>query len=169
MGAVQVNVSDPFRHSLIGLAPLIFGSIAVLVIGQWGLNLGQIGEALIVGDLEMTWWAITDTLILPDVWLWLYFIFAISNAMLPSASDRESWLSVFIYLTIAFVLAIGFGVNPSLPPDIQMFVLTGLTYLLSAFAITVAVDILFIVFIYLVETSLSWILRRHVQYNRKFR
>ena len=46
MGAVQVEVSDPFRHSLIGLAPLIFGSVAILLIGLVRLELGQVAAAL---------------------------------------------------------------------------------------------------------------------------
>lgn len=165
MGAVQVDVADPFRHSLIGLAPLIFGSVAVLLIGQEWLELGRVGQALTTGDLELMWQAIAKTVAVPDVWLWLYLIFAISNAMLPSASDREAWRTVLIYLGGALVLAIGFGLNPTLPPWLQDFVLTILTYLLSAFVITIAVDILFVIFIFFFENALSWILGRQVQYK----
>jgi len=49
LGSVQVDVADPFRHSLIGLAPLIFGSLAVLIIGQGRLDLGRLGLALSSG------------------------------------------------------------------------------------------------------------------------
>ena len=166
MGAVQVDVADPFRHSLIGLAPLIFGSLAVLIIGQGRLELGRIGLALISGDLEMIWQAMADTLAVPDVWVWLYLVFAISNAMLPSASDRESWRTVLIYLGLALILAIGLGLNPTVSTQLQEFSLSILTFLLSAFTITIAVDLFFIILILFVETAISWLLGKQIQYNR---
>lgn len=165
MGAVQVDVSDPFRHSLIGLAPLLFGSGAVLFIGYGWLNLGQIGQVLVSGNLPLIWQAVRDLLALPDIWLWLYLVFAISNAMLPSASDREAWRTVLIYLGLTLVIAVGLGINPTFPPAFQDFVLTGVAYLLSAFVITIAVDLLFILFIFFTETVLSLIRGRWVQYN----
>ncbi len=166
MGSLQVDVADPFRHSLIGLAPLIFGSIAVLIIGQGRLELGQLGLALSSGDLEVIGSAVVKTLVVPDVWLWLYLLFAISNAMLPSPSDRQAWWSVFIYLGLALFLAIGFGLNPILSPQFQEFGLVVITHLLYAFLITIAVDIFFILIIILIETTFAWILGRRVQYNR---
>ena len=165
MGAVQVEVTDPFRHSLIGLAPLVFGSIVVLLIGQGRLALGELGLALNSGDLEIIWQAIAKTLAIPDVWLWLYLIFAISNAMLPSASDREAWWSVLIYLGLALFLAIGLGLNPSLSPQTQEFGLTIIANLLYAFLITIAVDVFFILVIIFIEAIFAWVLGRQVQYN----
>jgi hypothetical protein len=105
-------------------------------------------------------------LAVPDVWIWLYLIFAISNAMLPSASDREAWRTVLIYLGLILALAIGFGFIPTFSKNLQDLGLTLLTYLLSAFVITIAVDIFFIVVIFFVEISFGWILGRRVQYNR---
>jgi hypothetical protein len=166
MGSVQVELGDPFRHSLIGLAPLIFGSIAVLLIGQGQLELDRLGEAFNSGNLEIIGQAITQLLLVPDVWLWVYLIFAISNAMLPSASDRESWRTVLIYLALALALTIGLGVNPSVPPTLQNFGLTIITYLFSAFIITITVDLFFFVLIAFTETVVTWMLGRRVQYNR---
>ena len=165
MGAVQVDLADPFRHSLIGLAPLVFGSIAVLIIGQGRLELSQLGLALGSGDLEEIGLAVGRTLTVPDVWLWLYLLFAVANAMLPSASDRESWRTVLLYLFLALGLAIGMGLNPAISPQFQDFGLTIVARLVSAFTITIAVDIFFIIVIFLAETSLSWVVGRRVQYN----
>jgi hypothetical protein len=166
MGAVQVELSDPFRHSLIGLAPLIFGSIVVLLIGQGRLELGRLGEALGSGDLEVIGPAMAQLLLVPDVLLWFYLIFAISNAMLPSASDRESWRTVFIYLILALALTIGLGLNPNVPVELQSFGLAVIAYLLSAFVITIVVDLFFILLIAFTETIFAWMLGRRVQYNR---
>ena len=166
MGAVQVEVSDPFRHSIIGLAPLIFGSVAVLIIGYGWLALEQLGLALVSGDIQLIWQALVATLSIPDVWLGVYLVFAISNAMLPSASDRESWRTVVIYLALALFLVVGLGFNPNIPSMLQEFVLTVLAYLLSAFVITIAVDLFCIALILLVEITIGLLLGRKVQYNR---
>lgn len=165
MGAVQVYVNDPFRHSLIGLAPLIFGSIAVLLIGYGWLKLEQIGLALVSGNLDQFWRAITVTLSVPDVWLWFYLVFAISNAMLPSASDREAWRSALMYLGLMIVLALGLGFNPTIPDPLQQFVISVLFYLLSAFVITIAVDALVILLLFAIESLLGLVLGRRVQYG----
>lgn len=166
MGSVQVELSDPFRHSLIGLAPLIFGTLAVLLIGQGLLNLGRLGTAFNSGDVEQIIEAVARLLLVPDVWLWLYLIFAISNAMLPSASDRESWRTVLIYLGLTLGLALGLGLNPTMPLELQNFGLTLMAYLLSAFVITIVIDIFFILLIAGAETVFTWMLGRQVQYNR---
>ncbi|NJN92714.1 MAG: hypothetical protein HC875_00825 [Anaerolineales bacterium] len=166
MGSVQVELSDPFRHSLIGLAPLIFGTLAVLLIGQGLLNLGQLGAAFNSGDVEQIITAVARLLLIPDVWLWLYLIFAISNAMLPSASDRESWRTVLIYLGLTLGVALGLGLNPSMPLEMQNFGSNLMAYLLSAFVITLVIDIFFILLIACTETVFTWMLGRQVQYNR---
>ncbi len=167
MGALQVVVTDPFRHSLIGVAPLIFGSVAVLLIGQGRLELGQLGLALSSGSLAQIGDAVAHLLATPDVWLWLYLLFVISNAMMPSASDREGWRAVLIYLGLALFLAIGLGLNPTVPRSIQEFILRVISYLLSAFVITIAVDLFFIVLILVIETLFSWLLGRRVEYNHR--
>ncbi len=166
MGAVQIDVTDPFRHSVIGVAPLVFGSVAVLLIGYGWLELDQFGGALLKGDLREFWQVIEKTAAIPDVWLGFYLMFVISNAMLPSASDRESWQTVFIYLGLAFVLAVGLGLNPSLPIGVQQFGLDLLVYLLAAFVITIALDLLVVLIILLLETALGLLLGRRVQYSR---
>lgn len=166
MGSLQVEVADPFRHSIIGLAPLIFGSIAVLLVGQGQLELDQVGRAINSGDLAVIGQALARTLAVPDVWLWVYLLFAISNAMLPSPSDRQAWLSVALYLGLALLLAIGLGFNPAFSPRMQAFALAIIRHLLYAFVITIAVDIFFIILIFLIEKIFALVLGRQVQYNR---
>ncbi|RME99978.1 MAG: hypothetical protein D6768_13880 [Chloroflexi bacterium] len=166
MGAVQVEVSDPFRHAIIGVAPLIFGSVAVLLIGYGWLGLERVGAALLDGYLDEIWRELVSLLAVPDVWLWFYLIFAISNAMLPSASDREAWRTVVIYLALALLLALGLGVNPRIPAALQDVGLTIITYLLVAFTITIVVDLIVIVLLFLLETVAGLLLGRRVNYGR---
>jgi hypothetical protein len=166
MGAVQVEVSDPFRHSIIGVAPLIFGSVAILLIGQFQLALDQLGQALLSGDLTTLAHALAQTLAMPDVWLWLYLVFAISNAMLPSSSDRESWYTVLIYLGLTLALALGLGFNPGIAPQLQEIGQAIITYLLLAFMMTIAVDLFFILIIAGIELIFAQMAGRQVRYTR---
>jgi hypothetical protein len=73
---------------------------------------------------------------------------------------------VLLYLSGALVLAVGLGLNPTFSPELQTFALTVLTYLLSAFVITIAVDLFFILIIFILEIVLSRILGQQLQYNR---
>ena len=166
MGAVEVLVSDPFRHSLIGLAPLLTGSAAVLLIGYGWLGLGEIGQALLRGSLPRLAEALEKTMAVPDVWVWLYLVFAISNAMLPSASDREAWLTVFIYFLLVLALVVGLKLVPTVPESLQEVGLTMLTYLLVAFTLTLVIDGLVILVLFIIELMFAVLFGRRVMYGR---
>jgi hypothetical protein len=58
------------------------------------------------------------------------------------------------------------GLNPTVTPELQNFGLAIITYLLSAFVITITVDLFFILLIAFTETLFTWMLGRRVQYNR---
>jgi hypothetical protein len=96
--------------------------------------------------------------------LWLYLIFAISNAMLPSASDRESWWSVVLYLCLGLILVIWLDITPTFSSGVQSFGVGVLTSLFSAFIITLAVDCLFIILLFVLENMLGFLLGRRIQY-----
>jgi hypothetical protein len=61
---------------------------------------------------------------------------------------------------------VGLRLTPTLAPEFQEVGLTILSYLLSAFVITIAVDIFFMLIIFVIETFLGMILGRQLQYRR---
>lgn len=166
LGSVRVGNVDPVRSSLIGLAPLLGGSAVILLIGYLMLHVDEVAMTMISGGGAGIVEGLEQLAQAGDLGLWLYLIFAISNAMLPSASDRESWWSVLIYLGIALFLAIGLGLNPTISPELQDFGLAIISGLLYAYLITIFVDLFFIIAIFLIETFFAWVLGRQVQYNR---
>jgi hypothetical protein len=91
-GYVETEVSDPLRASLIGVAPLVAGTVVCLVVAAEILGLGPAGERLVAADGYGALQAAIASLNRPDALVWLYLCFAISNTMLPSASDRQAWL-----------------------------------------------------------------------------
>jgi hypothetical protein len=172
MGSVKVGRTDPFRGSLIGLAPLISGSLAILIIGQLILGLGDLGEVLLNRQWGKVWGSLLAHLQAPDFWLWLYFIFAISNAMLPSETDREPWRPVLLFMCLAVIFFYltgwvhqDFGeLSRAVPEVLATASLTSASYLAYAFSLTVLVDAIFIAVIAVLETLVSRLTGKRVEY-----
>jgi len=156
-GSVQIGPADPLRHSLIGLAPLLAGSTAVLLCARYGLQLAPLSS-------PASWDELLAHLGAPDAPLWLYLIFAISNAMLPSKSDRQPWGPVMLFSAAIALLLLVTGVAAQIPPEITRGVLHGVSYLAYAFSLTVVVDLLAALLIVALENVAGVLLRRRVQY-----
>jgi hypothetical protein len=143
LGSVMVKPVDPLRNSLVGLAPLLGGTAVVLLIGDWVLRLGEVGEALLGGRWEGLWRAVERSVHIPDFWLWLYFLFTVANAMMPSESDREPWPPVLIFLVLVSLLSIASGQIPRVAPELAGGVVAALSFLAYAFTLAVGVDLVF--------------------------
>ncbi|MEJ2209734.1 MAG: hypothetical protein P8129_11945 [Anaerolineae bacterium] len=156
LGSVRVGKVDPVRASLIGLAPLLGASAAILLIGNLVLGLDELAASLSGGGMEELWAAVQQVMRVPDAWLWLYLIFAISNAMLPSESDMSTVRPILIFLGIATAVYLVVAGVPSIPPGVREAVNAIAGYLASAFGLTLAVDALFI----LIVGLLLWSTRR---------
>jgi hypothetical protein len=143
LGSVQVGKVDPVRASLIGLAPLLSGSAAILLIGNLVLGVSEIATALSGQGVEGVLAGLGQVVRVADFWLWLYLIFAVSNAMLPSESDMASVRPVLIFLGIvAAVVVVIVGV-PAIPRGAVDLVKGAAGYLASAFGLTLAADLVF--------------------------
>ncbi len=163
-GAVSVAKTDPLRGSLIGLAPLLTGSALILLIAYlvFGLTVPQgLAINLPIQDILTTLW---DHFSVPNFWLWVYLIFSISNAMLPSETDRQAWFSLALYCGVAVVILYGLGIVQQVPSQISAWLLSGLNHLSFAFLATIVVDAAFIVLIYVVERVVMLIVGRKVEY-----
>nr|MBC7244933.1 hypothetical protein [Chloroflexota bacterium] len=160
LGAVKIRRTDPFRESVIGLAPLVSGSIAILLLAHWQFGV----EAVPVLRPETVVHALASALQRPDALLWLYLIFSISNAMMPSESDRQAWLSVLLFLGLVAASVYVSGVTVRVPEALKHWVLTGVTYLAFAFGLALAVDIPVACVLLLVEEVGEAILHRRVEY-----
>ncbi len=164
LGAVHIARSDPFRESLVGLAPLLAGSGVVLLIGPLVFDLRTLSQSFVLGDAGWFLELILSFVKVPDFWIWLYLIFAVSNAMLPSESDRRAWLPLVIFLgSIAAVMAI-VGWTPEMPPHIVDRVVGAVQYLDTAFLITLAIDLVFAILVFGTEKLLNFVTGNRVKY-----
>jgi hypothetical protein len=164
LGAIQVARADPLRSSLIGLAPLVSGSLLVTLIGAH-LQLGLLGDALASGRWELVWDGLLHSMSLPDFWLWVYLLFAIANRMLPSPADREPWRPVLIFLALLAALVLAAGWTPRLTPQAGNTLLDVVGFLIYAFTLTVVIDVLMMLFIALVESIAVVVRQERVPYS----
>lgn len=144
LGSVRVGKVDPFRASMIGVAPLLSGSAVILLIGYLVLGVGDLADAAGQSGLEGLLDGLELLVRVPDLWLWLYLIFAISNAMLPSESDMDTVRPVLIFLGIVTAVVVVVTGVRSIPPQVVDSVSAVAGYLASSFGLTLAVDAVFL-------------------------
>lgn len=165
LGYVETEPVDFVREAVIGAAPLLFGAAAIVTVGYSRLGVGPVGAALAQGDLLGMARALRAMVDLPDFWLWLYLIFTISNAMLPSASDRRGWwrLLAVLGVVIAGLFYLGFGsvVIETLAGPLD----TATRALAAAFAITVGLDLCLMPVLWLLERLISRLTGFKVEYE----
>lgn len=159
LGSIRVGKVDPVRSSLIGLAPLLGASAVILLIGNLILGVDELAQSIANGGPEGLWAALQQAAQVPDFWLWLYLIFGISNAMLPSESDMSAVRPVLIFLGIAAAIFLVVAGVPSIPAGVREVVDAVAGYLASAFGLTLAVDAVFVLIIALLLWATRWLQR----------
>jgi len=164
LGFVPVEKTDAVRASLIGLAPLCAGSGGILLIGYWVFGIGTMGTALAAGDWGSLVSGLLQALHAPDAWLWAYVIFAINNTMLPSRADRQAWTPVLLFVLLIGILTWVVGLGPSLVVRLANPVGTALRWLALMCAFSLAVDLPFVLLIWLGERMLERVKSAKVEY-----
>ena len=165
LGSVMVEQVDPIRSSLIGVAPLVFGCGAVLLIGYRVFGLSEMGSVLLAGDFQAIVATASRLFQTPDAWLWLYLTFAISNTMLPSASDRETWPSVILFV-VGVVALVLLANQTAILQALALPLGAAINWLTAAFVITLAIDLPVAVLLGLLEWGTGSITGRRVHYSK---
>jgi hypothetical protein len=163
MGAVVMDRPDFIRALFIGLAPLITGCVAVVLIGHRVFDVGRVIEAATAGDSASLVEAVRVAYGVNDAWIWLYLIFAISNAMLPSESDRESLMPVVAFIALGLAVIVAAGWSSMLLANLAQPIEATLSLLLIAFGITVFVDTGFVGLIALLKLVLGAVTQRRLE------
>lgn len=163
-GFVEIADAGRIRSALIGIAPLIFGTVCLLLLSNFIVDLEDLFNAVFQADWSSLWKHIWGVIRLPDALLWLYVSFAISNAMLPSGSDRASFLPGMIGIAAVFVAA-------SLIWDLTLVIewlnswgMQAARYLALAFTFTLMIDLSLVIPIWLAEWSIARLTGLSVQY-----
>jgi len=156
----------PIRESLIGSAPLVAGTAVILLIAFRVFNVSALAVAIETGDSERLTDAMSVLFGTSDFLVWLYLLFAISNAMMPSASDRRAW-PAFAAIMVAFALVLFLlGLQDDLITSLAGPATTVFGYLGLAYTLTIGVDLVFMLFIYVLEQIVSRIKGVELVYGR---
>ena len=155
----------PIRESLIGSAPLITGTVVILLIAFQVFDVTSLAQAAETGDIESLGRAITQLFETNDFLFWLYLIFAISNAMMPSSSDRRAWPAFAVIMIAAALLLYLLGLADVIVAELAGPVATVFGYLGLAFSLTIGVDLFVIMAIALLEWMISRIRGVEVVYG----
>ncbi len=145
----------PIRESLIGGAPLIAGTAVILLISFYVFDITSLGVALQSGDFEVLSYALEDLFKVRFILLWVYLLFAIGNAMLPSPSDRRAWPAFLLLMAaLALILVLLGWADPVVDrlagPAARVF-----GYLGIAFSVVIGVDLFFMLIIWIAEYLIS--------------
>ena len=165
LGYVEILSTDAVRTSLIGAAPLIFGTLALVVIGLYVFDADALMGALSQGRIETFGQQLFATIAAADALIWFFLIFSIANSMMPSPSDTQSWPPVLGFLAFVVVVILVFGgadLIRFLTPTVQFLT----RWLAVAFALTAFVDVLVIVFLWLLMRLLERVSGRSVEFRR---
>ncbi len=151
LGSVAVQRGGVWLDSLVGMAPLILGSIVLGFLSHRVFNAYQITDAIVAGQIGFGMDLLIQALSQTDSALWIYFIFVIGNAMMPSITDRQPLKPLILYLSLATVIYLFIGL-PLGPIQAFFEILSQpLADLSSAFIFISLLDIIVVVFLLIVE------------------
>ena len=146
---------DPIRESLIGGAPMIVGTIVILLISLHIFDVTNLAAAVQSGQVEAVSFALSEFFDTPFVLIWVYLIFAISNGMLPSASDRRAWPAFILAMTILAGVVYLLGIQREVASGLAGPAATIFGYLGIAFSVAIGTDILVMLVLALLEALVS--------------
>jgi hypothetical protein len=112
LGYVETEKSDIIRDAFIGIAPLLTGGVFIGLVGKNKMGFLTLWDSFSPMNIEILIQTIKDMFLVPDFWLWFYLTFVISSTMMPSQSDRRTWLP----LIAAIILLVGVGIFAGIGP-----------------------------------------------------
>ncbi|MCB8942326.1 MAG: hypothetical protein H6658_00990 [Ardenticatenaceae bacterium] len=145
----------PIRESLVGGAPLLAGTAVILLIGFRAFGVTDLAAAVQTGSVDALAAAITDLLETNDFLVWLYLLFAVANAMLPSRSDRRAWPAFLLIMGILTVVVYLLGLQQVVAEGLAGPAATVFGYLGIAFSMAIGVDLFFMLLIFVIESAIS--------------
>jgi hypothetical protein len=155
LGSVSVESRDPIRDSLVGVAPLLVGTVLVTIIGHIIFDTPRVSTYLAEGNWLGAVIAFRLELNRPSGLLWAYLLFTIANAMMPSASDREPIMPVLFYSALAIVAYIILGLPLQGAAAMMAWLAPTLSNLSSALLFVIVLDILILALLYFIRLIIS--------------
>ena len=93
--------------------------------------------------------------------IWGYVLFALSNTMMPSSSDRRAWPTLGILIVVLGLALYYVGLPATIQTALSNMIIDAVRVIATAFTVTIGVDIVVIPVLY----SLEWFLWQFVPDN----
>ena len=171
-GAIQLGYVEYYKkdagtlsETLIGGAPLVAGTLVILLIGFLIFDLDAIFTTIRSGGVETLTTALQRLYNTNDFLVWLYLLFAISNAMLPSPSDRRAWPAFFALLGMITVILGIAGMGNLLYQGLTGPISAVFGYLGFAFSLAIAVDLFVMLILFILEELLGRLFQIELVYD----
>jgi len=162
LGFVETASGGFLRDGLIGVAPLVSGSLLIALTAIYWINLLPLWDFLQAGDWTQIWNSLVTLPQLPGFWIWFYLIFTVSSMMMPSTSDRHAWTPVIILAFSLIILAILAGAGNWMLNHLAPWVNEFMRVLALIFGLSAIIHLLFIVPFFLMHTILAKLFRLQV-------
>jgi hypothetical protein len=125
LGYVETASGGFIRDAMIGVAPLVTGSLFVAYAGVYQLRLLPLWDFIRLAEWNGLWSGLLAVPKVTDFWLWFYLTFTVSSTMMPSASDRHAWfplgLLVAALIGVAVLAGAGAWMLMNLAPPFNSF------------------------------------------------
>lgn len=145
LGAVGIRGGNLTQLALIGLAPMIVGSLLTVWLSYSLVDVDALAFALESGR----WGAVAEVLLAslrkPDALLAIYLLFTVSDAIFLSASDRAPVQQLALYLVVVLLPLYAFGVLPAIPNSWTVALQEGFAMFASGLAIALMVHVLLLI------------------------
>ncbi len=115
LGFVAVRGGTLWQHTLIGLAPLLVGSLLTFWLATGLFDVPALQQAWLSRRWADIVAVVASGLRRPDAWLGLYLLFTISDAMFLSGPDRAPAQRMLVYLAGVLTVLYAAGWVPALP------------------------------------------------------
>ncbi|MBV7328836.1 hypothetical protein KFU94_11360 [Chloroflexi bacterium TSY] len=142
LGSVTVQSGGIWLDSVVGLAPILIGSTLIVLISHNIFNAYEVTNALEQGRWQTALEEFIVALRRADGPLWAYGLFAIGNAMMPSASDREPVKILLLYVAVAALLYFFVGLPLAPVGSAFVWLASSVQDLSSAFFFIILIDLL---------------------------
>jgi len=156
MGSIQVTSGGVIRDSLTGTAPLLAGSVIVFLISHFVFDTSSLVLAWEEGGIALAMSGFWAAFHVPNAWIWIYIVFAVSNAMVPSVADRQPLLSLLAYSAVVIVVLylIGWMPKVTVPSQVTSTIASLLANVSSGITFAIALDIIIAVPLLAVQVPL---------------
>jgi len=161
MGSVTVTRGGTLRDSLVGMAPLLAGSVLIALIAGEVFAADRLAGVWAQGNaLDVVSSIFAALRGQPDGLIWAWAIFAIANAMMPSASDREPLKMLLLYLLLVGIVYILLDRSGQLFVQAAVWLAGPIRLLVSALIFTLVIDGVILAILYIWQAIIATLQRR---------